>query len=426
MQSLLRKVLSIFLSTLNPEGLHASFDDASQPLTQRTKTMTDTKNKFFHTQVTVPEGERALVLVNGVITDVLRPGRHKVMSFNRQVKVETNALSNRVFTSGFAEALTTSHAALAAEHLVTVQTKPGEVAAITRDGQFHALVKPDVKMHVWKDAGPWTVEVLDVADTVEVPKHLVNRLNTVAAQQLVKRFNVEDGQIGLLHVDGAFIRTLQPGVHVFWNVVKAASVKIVDVREHALDVTGQEILTRDKVSLRVNLAAKYRVVDAVKAHTSVKDFTDALYRSLQHAFRQSLATKSLDEILTRKGEVDGEAARVVRVEMEKIGLDVGDIAIKDVILPGDMRDILNKVVAAEKEAEAQVIRRREETNATRSLLNTAKVMAENPVMMRLKELEALEKIADKVQTLTVHNGTRGLLDDIVTLGTPTVATTKRK
>jgi regulator of protease activity HflC (stomatin/prohibitin superfamily) len=388
--------------------------------------MTDTKNKFLHTQVTVPEGERALVLVNGVITNILRPGRHKVSSFNRQVKVEAHALAGRVFTSTYAEALTTSHATLAAEHLVTVQTKPGEVAVVTRDGQFHALVKPDVKTHFWKDAGPWTVELLDVSETIEVPKHIATRLNTVAAQALVKRFNVEDGQVGLLHVDGAFIRTLQPGVHVFWHVVKTATVKIIDTREHALDVTGQEILTRDKVSIRVNLAAKYRVVDPVKAHTTVKDFTDALYRALQHAYRQSLATKSLDEILTRKGEVDVEAARGVRADMEKIGLDVGDIAIKDVILPGDMRDILNKVVAAEKEAEAQVIRRREETNATRSLLNTAKVMAENPVMMRLKELEALEKIADKVQTLTVHNGTRGLLDDIVTLGAPKAATPKAR
>jgi regulator of protease activity HflC (stomatin/prohibitin superfamily) len=227
-------------------------------------------------------------------------------------------------------------------------------------------------------------------------------------------------------VDGAFIRVLTAGVHVFWNVLQAVTVKIIDTREHALDVTGQEILTRDRVSIRVNLAAKFRVADPVKAHTSVKDFSDALYRALQHAFRQSLASKTLDELLSRKGEVDGEAARTVRVEMEKIGLDVGDIAIKDVILPGDMRDILNKVVTAEKEAEANVIRRREETNATRSLLNTAKVMAENPVMMRLKELEALEKIADKVQTLTVHNGTRGLLEDIVTLGEPKLAGKTRK
>ena len=80
-----------------------------------------------------------------------------------------------------------------------------------------------------------------------------------------------------------------------------------------------------------------------------------------------------------------------------------------------MRDILNKVVAAEKEAEANVIRRREETNATRSLLNTARVMAENPVMLRLKELEALSEIAGKVERLTIHNGTAGLMNDLVRL-----------
>lgn len=139
---------------------------------------------------------------------------------------------------------------------------------------------------------------------------------------------------------------------------------------------------------------------------------------MQHAFRQPLATKTLDDILSRKGVVDVEASNAVRAEMAAIGIEVADIAIKDVILPGDMRDILNRVVAAEKEAEAQVIRRREETNATRSLLNTAKVMAENPVMLRLKELEALEKIADKVQSLTVHHGTQGLLQDLVSLKAP--------
>ncbi len=85
------------------------------------------------------------------------------------------------------------------------------------------------------------------------------------------------------------------------------------------------------------------------------------------------------------------------------------------ILPGEMREILNQVVAVQKEAEANVIRRREETNATRSLLNTAKVMAENPVMLRLKELEALESIAGKVERLTVTNGTEGLLNDLVRL-----------
>ena len=113
--------------------------------------------------------------------------------------------------------------------------------------------------------------------------------------------------------------------------------------------------------------------------------------------------------------VDAEAAEKVRADMAGLGIEVGEIALKDVILPGEMRDILNGVVAAQKEAEANVIRRREETNATRSLLNTAKVMAENPVMLRLKELEALETIAGKVERLTVHNGTEGLMTDLVKL-----------
>jgi regulator of protease activity HflC (stomatin/prohibitin superfamily) len=388
--------------------------------------MIETKKKFLQLQVTVPDGERALVRVNGVITDILRPGRHMVPSFRRDVVVEGYSLDGRVVTSNIAEAMQASNPSLAAEHLVEVRTAPGRVAVIMRDGQFFMLMRPDGKVFLWKDAGPWTVEMHDIAASVEVPLAVANRLNTAQAQLLVKRFTIEDGQVGLLHVDGAFIRVLTAGLHVFWNVTKVVTVKIIDTREHALDVSGQEILTRDRVSIRVNLAAKFRVADPVKAHSSVRDFSDALYRALQHAFRQSLASKTLDELLSRKGEVDGEAARSVRVEMEKIGLDVGDIAIKDVILPGDMRDILNKVVTAEKEAEANVIRRREETNATRSLLNTAKVMAENPVMMRLKELEALEKIADKVQTLTVHNGTRGLLEDIVTLGEPKLAGKTRK
>ena len=128
-----------------------------------------------------------------------------------------------------------------------------------------------------------------------------------------------------------------------------------------------------------------------------------------------LSSLTLDQILEKKVTVDEEAAAKVRADMAEIGVEVSDISLKDVILPGEMREILNQVVSAEKQAEANIIRRREETNATRSLLNTAKVMAENPVMLRLKELEALEAIAGKVERLTVHNGTGGLLNDLVKL-----------
>lgn len=180
-------------------------------------------------------------------------------------------------------------------------------------------------------------------------------------------------------------------------------------------MVGQEVLTADRVTVRVNIAVDVRVVDPVKAATSVKNFDEALYRALQFAFRKTLGARTLDQLLAEKVTVDAEAADKVRAEMAEIGLEVGEIALKDMILPGDMREILNRVVAAQKEAEANVIRRREETQATRSLLNTAKVMQENPVMLRLKELEALTELAGKVDRLTVHNGTQGLMNDLVQL-----------
>ena len=388
--------------------------------------MIEVKKKFLQTRVTVPESWRALALVNGKYHSILRPGRHVLASFGKSVSVEGFNLAARQFTGTHEQALIRERPDLAAGHLTDVRTSASEVAVVSCDGKLFGVLKPDSRHLFWTNAGPWSVEMIDVSEQIDIPDKLATRLVALGPTERVKWFNVEDGQVGLLYIDNAFARVVGAGTHAFWNVGRVVSVKIVDTRQTALDVTGQEVLTRDKVSIRVNLAAKYTVVDPVKAVTSVKDFVDALYRALQHAFRQSLATKTLDDILSRKGEVDGEAARAVRAEMAAIGLDVGDIAIKDVILPGDMREILNRVVAAEKEAEAQVIRRREETNATRSLLNTAKIMAENPVMLRLKELEALEKIADKVQTLTVHNGTQGLLRDIVSLQAPAVEPKRRK
>jgi regulator of protease activity HflC (stomatin/prohibitin superfamily) len=209
--------------------------------------------------------------------------------------------------------------------------------------------------------------------------------------------------------------TLDPGVHLFWNVGRAVTVKLVDTRWQAHDVAGQEVLTADRVTIRVNIAAAYRVTDPVKAASAVSDFVEALHRALQLAFRKTLGTRTLDQLLAEKVSVDAEAAAKVRAEMAEIGIEVGEIALKDVILPGEMRAILNRVVEVAKEAEANVIRRREETAATRALLNTAKVMAENPVMLRLKELEALDAIAGKVGNLTVLNGTEGLMNGLVRL-----------
>jgi len=89
--------------------------------------------------------------------------------------------------------------------------------------------------------------------------------------------------------------------------------------------------------------------------------------------------------------LDRVVFEAVHGKFAEIGVEVRSIGVKDIILPGDKKNILGKVVEAEKAAQANVIRRREETNATRSLLNTAKVMEDNPTALRLKELETPEK-----------------------------------
>ncbi|WP_322414572.1 slipin family protein [Mesorhizobium huakuii] len=366
-------------------------------------------------RVLVRENERALTLYKGEIKAVLMPGEHWLANRRGSLEVSRHDLKNPEFVSAYEKALFDKLPDMAARHLTVVRTGRTDVAIIERDGNLHAVLAPDRKLVLWTDAGPWTVTLVDTSADLAIDPAVTRRLGQARKAELMSVHPIVDGQAGLLFVDGVLVRTLAAGVHGFWNVGRMVQVKVVDLKRQSLDVAGQEVLTKDRVTIRVNIAAEYRVVDPVKAVSAVKDFSEALYRALQYAFRKTLGALTLDQILEKKVTVDEEAAAKVRADMAEIGVEVSDISLKDVILPGEMREILNKVVSAEKQAEANVIRRREETNATRSLLNTARVMAENPVMLRLKELEALETIAGKVERLTVHNGTGGLLNDLVKL-----------
>ena len=236
---------------------------------------------------------------------------------------------------------------------------------------------------------------------------------------LVQLAEVEDHHLGLLIVDGELVRTLPPGLHAFWKFNRTIKVEAFDLRLQTVEVSGQDILTKDKVSLRVNLSAVYRIADPVKARAELGNIGEYLYRTLQFGLRQTIGARTLDVLLGDKDELDQEVWRYAAERVRPHGLDVETVGLKDVILPGEMKEILNQVVQAEKVAQANVIRRREETAATRSLLNTAKLMEENPLLLRLKELEALEKVVDKVDRLTVFGGLEGVLKDTVRINLPT-------
>ena len=295
-----------------------------------------------------------------------------------------------------------------------IETGDDQLAAIYFDGKLNRILPPGKRALFWRGPVEVTARLFLIKEQPEVPRDLVANLARFGAHAVFAP--VDEGKTGLLYIDGRFVRTLAPGSYAFWNAAASVRVEVVDLRLQTVEIPGQEILTRDKVSIRVNVWGEYQVMDAVKAKQSVKDYADHLYRMLQLAVRQTLGRRTLEEILDQKVDIDEAVAAGVRVEMAQFGVRVGAMALKDIILPGEMRAILNEVVTAEKQAQANLIRRREETAATRSLLNTAKLMEDNPLLVRLKEMETLEKIAGKVGKITVNGGFDSLMRGMITLG----------
>jgi regulator of protease activity HflC (stomatin/prohibitin superfamily) len=216
-------------------------------------------------------------------------------------------------------------------------------------------------------------------------------------------------------VDGQVRELLKAGAYGFWRFNRQVQVECVDLRSQALEVSGQEILTKDKVGLRLNLSANWRYEDVRKAYAQTGKPTEYVYRELQLGLRVAVGTRTLDELLENKSTIDDIVTEYARVKLADAGMKLDSLGVKDIILPGEMKTILAQVVEAEKSAQANVIRRREETAATRSLLNTAKLMEDNPIALRMKELETLERVAERIDKISVFGGLDQVLNGLVKL-----------
>ena len=367
-------------------------------------------------RILVGDTERYLVFRNKRLIRILGPGVYWFLNLSGPLYFERHNVRDVAFTSEWADFIVRERPELAAGYFTVVETGASEVAVVSFDGRVTRVIAPRMRALFWRGPVQVTFEVIDVVAEPEVPRRLAPALAKLGVSLAMASFHlVDEGKRGLLYLDGRLVRETGPGAYSFWTAVSTPRFDIVEMRLQTLEVPGQEILTRDKVTIRVNVWAVFEVTDPARARATVKDVEQHLYRTLQIAVRQTLATRSLEEVLAEKVDIDASVSAEVRREMEQYGVRVGGIALKDIILPGDIREILNQVVMAEKQAQANLIRRREETAATRSLLNTARLMEENPLLVRLKELETLEKIAGKVEKITVVGGLNSLLERTVTI-----------
>ena len=294
-----------------------------------------------------------------------------------------------------------------------------EVGLRIENGVLAEVLAPNTRRLYWKGYIDVRVEKVDVATDFAIDPQLVpqlvagTRAKVAGAAENVLALLVPEHHIVVLYVNGKAERLLEAGQHAFWKANRDLRGELVDLRLQVLEVAGQEILTKDKVTLRVNLTAGYRVSDVLTAFAKQAKPVDFLYKELQFGLRAAVGTRTLDELLENKTVIDEVVGDHIRRRVQGFGLEVESVGVKDIILPGDMKLILAKVVEAEKAAQANVIRRREETSATRSLLNTAKVMEDNPTALRLKELETLEKVTEKIDKISVFGGLEGVLKDLV-------------
>lgn len=238
---------------------------------------------------------------------------------------------------------------------------------------------------------------------------LTDELARVIPRSEYIEVTVQAHERGLRFEQGKFVEELGPGRYVLWTFPEAkAEIRCVDMRRQTLTLAGQELMTKDKVSLRLTLTAEYAVVSPVTTALRSANASDSLYLAVQLAARSYLAGVTLDELLEGRETLSRVLESEVGSEATALGLELVQVGVKDIVLPGEMKVILNRVIEAEKEALANVILRREEVAATRSLANTARVLADNPVLLRLKEFDALKEIAAKIGEVKVVVGAEGL------------------
>ena len=358
---------------------------------------------LFKFRVVVKDDERAFLVRDGRFERLLGPGRFIALDYGRRLTAEVVKVARAEIAADKALLFAKSHPAVAAEHFEIVQVGANEVAIVSHDGEPKHLVLPNTTRAFWKTITRVDVERIDATTEVRVAKRHLDRLDPVRSPMVVHG-QVEAHEAGLLFVDGKLTERLPAGRHAFWAVGRTVKIQKVDTRPTPLEVTAQEILTKDRVGIRVTLTAFTRVTDPEKAALAAGDVSNTLYRLVQFAIREAVATRTLDEILAARDTIDREVRAFVTERAGALGVEIGEIGVKDVILPGDVRELLNKVVEAERTAKANLIRRQEETAATRSLLNTARLMEDNPLLLRLKELEALEKLVEKVGRIDLHAG----------------------
>ncbi len=353
----------------------------------------------------ITQKQRGLKFKNGSFRGLLLPGKYTAFG---STTIEMVELGQPINTKSCTVNQLLEDRDMA-EATVSLDVADGQLAFHFVDGKLDSVHKTG-RYAFWKAFGEHSFKIVDITkpDVPEdIPQHILGRI----ASLYCRRFEIEPYEKGRLYFDQKLVRILEPGIHYFWKNDIQVNVSLVDTRLLQMDIAGQEMLTQDKVTLRINFVCHYRITDYVRIVTEIDDYEEQLHVAAQLALRDYVGKHKLDELLENKEAMSRMVFERLKEREASLFLTVCSADVKDIILPGEIRDIMNMVLVAEKKAQANVITRREEVASTRSLLNTAKLMEENPTLYKLKELEYVERICENVGSIHL-SGSGDLLSQL--------------
>lgn len=355
--------------------------------------------------VIINENQRGFLFKNGKYVKLLAAGKYHVFG-GREIEI-SDFDKPIVSEKGAFELHLTK-----ANDVSVVNVADEQLALHFVNGKFTSVLGRG-EYAFWSVIDKHEFQIVDIS-TPEVAPNIPEYIFSMIPAVYYTKIEVAEYQKARLYFNQKFVRILEPGTHYFWKTGVKVEASFVDTRLTRMDLIGQEILTLDKVSLRINFVCNYRVTDYVKILTEIDDFSEQMHVAAQLALREYVGKHKLDEILENKTQMSDFVLEKLKAKENELFVEFADAGVKDIILPGEIREIMNTVLVAEKRAQANVITRREEVASTRSLLNTAKLMEENQTLYKLKELEYVERICENVGNISL-NGSGDVLGQLTGL-----------
>lgn len=347
----------------------------------------------------VRENQRGLLFKNGMYVNMLIPGKYRF--FSRGYEIMTMNINEEFRPDGYDLSLFIKDAELL-KQLTIIDVPERSIALHYINGKYINCLTAG-KYAFWSVSSEHTFTLINI-ENPEVPSDIPGYIFDLLPQDLYYKIEVAHYQKAILYFNHKFIKMLDEGIYYYWKNGVKIDAEFADTRLLQMNIAGQEILSLDKIALRINFVCQYRIADYVRIFSEVENYKEQMHIILQLALREYISGYRIDEILENKEQIAELVLTKLKEKQSELYISVIDAGIKDIILPGEIRDIMNTVLIAEKKAQANVISRREEVASTRSLLNTAILMDENQTLYKLKELEYLEKICENISNITIGGG----------------------